>query len=152
MGILANYPPFSQPADSPGPDNHGGLEGFEVDLMDALCAGARLNCTAVPMRSFDERIVALTSTTVDVLLAGLSYSEERAQRVRFVRPFYYSAGVELYSDSKEGQALAEALKGGSSGGAACRRWVAGWAACRRCAGPCASPSRICPCTGLPLQR
>ena len=212
MGILQNYPPYSQPADSLVPDNHGGLEGFEVrcgggwgrgtcawvrtrragccrallplsvgvgtrcgsaasaprarlaappqvDLTEALCAAARLNCTVLPMRSFDERLAALTSTTVDVLVSGLSYSEERAQHVHFLqcvgvgvaegcraplpsgrcrgvragsrgrqlsradrrslsllspsfRPYYYSAGVVLYSDSAEGSALAESLKGG----------------------------------------
>ena len=78
----------------------GELTGMEVDLARSLAKQLGIAVDLVGLLSV-ERIDALQSGRVDVLIATLSDSPERRQRVRMVMPHYYSSGVNLLARKGE---------------------------------------------------
>jgi polar amino acid transport system substrate-binding protein len=78
----------------------GELTGMEVDLARALAKELGVAVELVGLRSV-ERIDAIQSGRVDVLIATLSDSPERRQQVRMVLPHYYSSGVNLLARQGE---------------------------------------------------
>ena len=78
----------------------GELAGMEVDLARAL--GKRLGVAVelVGLRSV-ERIDAVQSGRVDVLIATLSDSPERRVQLKMIMPHYYSSGVNLLARKSE---------------------------------------------------
>lgn len=79
----------------------GQLAGMEVDLARSLAQKLGVALELVGLRSV-ERIDALDSGRVDVLIATLSDSLERRSQVRMVRPHYYASGVNLLARKSEG--------------------------------------------------
>jgi ABC-type amino acid transport substrate-binding protein len=79
-----SYPPFGYIED-------GKQVGFDVDLGNEIARrmGARLTFEAVDFRGI---IAALTSGRVDVLITGMVYTPDRAQRIDFSDP-YFDGGV-----------------------------------------------------------
>ena len=80
--------------------NTGELTGMEVDLARSLAKQLGVAVDLVGLLS-DERIDALQTGRVDVLIATLSDSPERRQRVRMILPHYYSSGVNLLARKGE---------------------------------------------------
>ena len=78
----------------------GELTGMEVDLARALAKNLGVDIELIGLRSV-ERIDAITSGRVDVLIATLSDSPERREQVRMVLPHYYSSGVNLLARRSE---------------------------------------------------
>ena len=81
------FPPF----ESQTPD--GELEGFDIDLMNAIgeTAGLEIQFESLP---FDGIIPALQAGTVDAAISGMTITEERLQTVDFSRP-YIKAGLAI---------------------------------------------------------
>ena len=79
-----SYPPFGFIED-------GKQVGFDVDLGNEIARrmGVRLTFEAVDFRGI---IAALTSGRVDVLITGMVYTPDRAQRIDFSDP-YFDGGV-----------------------------------------------------------
>ncbi|KAI7838074.1 hypothetical protein COHA_008157 [Chlorella ohadii] len=126
VGLLSvdNFPFSQKTANASAPDNHAGLEGFEVALMDALCAKANLTCTAVPLYSLEDRLQGVANGTLDLTISSLSFTPGREAVAHFVRPFYYESGVALFADSSRGGL---ALFGpGSKPGSAVEGSPGGW--------------------------
>lgn len=77
VGTSADYPPFENKT-WPG----GQIVGFDIDLsqmiVDRIGHGVTLTMVDLP---FDSLISACKAGTVDMLAAGLSYTEERAQEL-----------------------------------------------------------------------
>lgn len=77
VGTSADYPPFENKT-WPG----GEIIGFDIDLsqmvVDAIGHGVTLKMVDLP---FDSLIPACKAGTVDMLAAGLSYTEERAEEL-----------------------------------------------------------------------
>jgi arginine/lysine/histidine/glutamine transport system substrate-binding and permease protein len=82
------FPPFESQAKS-----GGGLEGFDIDLMNAIgeAAGLQVEFESLP---FDGIIPALQAGTVDAAISAMTITEERAQAVSFSRP-YFKAGLAI---------------------------------------------------------
>ena len=78
----------------------GELSGMEIDLAHALAKQLGVTAELVGIRSF-ERIEALQTGRVDVLIAALSDSLERRQQVKMIQPHYYSSGVNLLARKSE---------------------------------------------------
>jgi polar amino acid transport system substrate-binding protein len=78
------YPPFGFIED-------GKQVGFDVDLGNEIARrmGVRLTFEAIDFRGI---IAALTSGRVDVLITGMVYTPDRAQRIDFSQP-YFDGGV-----------------------------------------------------------
>lgn len=81
------FPPFESQASG------GGLEGFDIDLMNAIgeAAGLKIEFQSLP---FDGIIPALQAGTVDAAISAMTITAERAQTVSFSRP-YFKAGLAI---------------------------------------------------------
>eukprot|EP01024_Parvocaulis_polyphysoides_P013685 TRINITY_DN15378_c0_g2_i4.p1 TRINITY_DN15378_c0_g2~~TRINITY_DN15378_c0_g2_i4.p1 ORF type:complete len:457 (-),score=34.87 TRINITY_DN15378_c0_g2_i4:643-2013(-) len=84
--------------------NHTKGEGwcnpsFECDIISYLCwrLGDGADCTLTIFHTLEERITALENDKVDIVVSRFSTLAERALRVDFVRPYYYSTGAQLFS-------------------------------------------------------
>ena len=83
------YPPFSSA------DASGKWVGWEMDLMDMVCAEAKLECELVPT-AWDGIIPALNSKQIDVIWSSMSITAERKQSIDFTN-MYYNSGAVLIS-------------------------------------------------------
>jgi arginine/ornithine transport system substrate-binding protein len=83
IGFAVGYAPFSEVG------SDGRLEGFEVDLAQALCTRLGVQCTQVILE-FDGLIPALQSRKIDAIMASMAITAERQQVIAFSAPYYYS--------------------------------------------------------------
>lgn len=83
IGTEAGYPPFEYR------DATGTLKGFDVDIGNALCAEMQVRCVWVT-QDFDGLIPALKAHKIDVVIASLSVTAERAKAVDFTEAYYKS--------------------------------------------------------------
>jgi polar amino acid transport system substrate-binding protein len=81
IGTEGAYPPYNYI------DDAGELTGFEIELGQELCARAGLTCEFV-QNEWDSIIPNLTSGNYDVIMAGMSITEEREQVVDFAQNYY----------------------------------------------------------------
>jgi len=90
MGTNAEFPPFEMRG---GADNSA-VVGFDVTLAQAIAeeVGKPLKIKEMP---FEELIPALVEGQVDLVLAGMTITEERAELVDFSDPYYTSTQVAL---------------------------------------------------------
>ena len=77
FGVAAEpYPPFASK------DASGKWVGFEIDLMNAVCAEMKANCTIVES-AWDGIIPALQSDKFDVIWASMLITDKRKQVIDF---------------------------------------------------------------------
>lgn len=82
FGVAAEpYPPFTSK------DASGKWVGWEVDLMDALCAQMNEKCEIVEV-AWDGIIPALTSKQFDLIWSSMSITAERKQTIDFSNMYY----------------------------------------------------------------
>jgi polar amino acid transport system substrate-binding protein len=81
IGTEGAYPPYNYINDA------GELEGFEIELGNAICERAGLTCEFV-QNEWDSIIPNLTSGNYDVIMAGMSITEEREEVVDFTQNYY----------------------------------------------------------------
>ena len=79
IGTEPDYPPFEFK------DASGTLKGFEIELGDAICKRAALDCHYVSM-DFDGLIPALAAHTIDAALSQISVTPAREKAVLFTDP------------------------------------------------------------------
>ena len=90
MGTNAEFPPFETRG---GP---GGAEvvGFDVEVAKAIAAKVGLPLKIEDMK-FDSLLPALSAGKVDLVLAGMTITEDRRQNVDFSAPYYKATQVVL---------------------------------------------------------
>ncbi len=81
MGTEGAYPPWNFINDN------GEVDGFERELGDELCSRAGLNCEWV-VNDWDTIIPNLVSGNYDVIIAGMSVTEGRAEVISFTNEYY----------------------------------------------------------------
>ncbi|CAG9239164.1 histidine ABC transporter periplasmic binding protein [Paraburkholderia tropica] len=81
FGVEAQYPPF----ESKGAD--GRLQGFDIDIGNAVCANARLHCAWVET-SFDGLIPALQGRKFDAINSAMNATEKRREAIDFTTVIY----------------------------------------------------------------
>jgi polar amino acid transport system substrate-binding protein len=82
VGIAAEpYPPFASP------DASGAWVGWEVEIIGAVCAEAKLECEITPV-AWDGIIPALTAKKIDAIMASMSITEERMKTIDFTNKYY----------------------------------------------------------------
>ncbi|WP_299880056.1 transporter substrate-binding domain-containing protein [uncultured Sulfitobacter sp.] len=80
MGTEGAYPPYNFLNDD------GEVAGFERDVGDELCARAELTCEWVT-NEWDSIIPNLVSGNYDVIIAGMSITDERDEVIDFSDPY-----------------------------------------------------------------
>ena len=91
MSTNAQFPPYEMVADGEG-FNGTGFEGIDVEIASAIADKLGLELQIDDME-FDSALLAVQNNTADVMLAGLSYSEERDEVVYFTDS--YATGVQV---------------------------------------------------------
>ena len=81
LGTEGAYPPYNFINDK------GEVDGFERELGDELCKRAALTCTWVT-NDWDSIIPNLVSGNYDVIIAGMSITEERDQVIDFTQMYF----------------------------------------------------------------
>lgn len=98
----SSYKPFSYT------DADGKLIGYEIELVDALCAQMQAECEVVS-QDWDGLIPGLNAQKFDAAIAGMSITPERKEVVDFSDPYFHT-GIILIG--KKGDDISvEGLKG-----------------------------------------
>ncbi len=77
----SNYRPFSYI------NADGAHEGFEIDLINALCAQMQVTCT-ISSQDWDSLIPGLQANKYDAIFASMSATDERRKVVNFSDPYF----------------------------------------------------------------
>ncbi len=103
IGMLVDFPPYGTMNASNQPD------GYDADVARLLAKdlGVKLNLIAV---TGPNRIPFVLTNKVDLLVASLAITPERAKQVQFSKP-YAAASIVLYGDKKINIKDAADLKG-----------------------------------------
>ena len=101
IGVEGAYPPFSVV------DESGALQGFDIEIAEALCAELNRECKLV-QQDWDGIIPALLAKKYDAIIASMSDNEERRQKVAFTNR-YYKDGAKFVR--KKGSGIRVSYKG-----------------------------------------
>ncbi|MBW8835167.1 MAG: ABC transporter substrate-binding protein [Burkholderia sp.] len=100
FGIEAAYPPFESKTAT------GQLQGFDVDVGNAVCAKMAVKCELVE-NAFDGLIPALQARKFHVINSAMNITAKRKQTIDFTRPIYI---VPIVMVAKRGSGLMPDVK------------------------------------------
>lgn len=75
------YPPFASV------DASGNWTGWEIEMMEAVCKAAALDCVITPT-AWDGIIPALTAGQIDAIMNSMSINDERLKVIDFSNKYY----------------------------------------------------------------
>jgi polar amino acid transport system substrate-binding protein len=105
IGIAAEpYPPFASP------DASGNWVGWEVEIINAVCKAAAMECAITPV-AWDGIIPSLTSGQIDVIMASMSITAERMETIDFSDKYYNTPTVIVAATGSGITPTAEGLAG-----------------------------------------
>ncbi|RPH30683.1 ABC transporter substrate-binding protein [Buttiauxella warmboldiae] len=107
-GVEAEYPPFESR------NQAGELEGFDIDLGNAICKAANLKCSWVET-SFDALIPGLVAKKFDAINSAMNITEQRRKSVDFTQPIYRIPSQLVGKLGSGMEPTAEGLKGKTIG-------------------------------------
>jgi polar amino acid transport system substrate-binding protein len=80
VAVEGAYPPFNYL-------DQNELQGFEVDLLKALCEAMKANCIPV-VRQWDGIVRGLINREYDAIMSSLEVTEQRKKRIAFSHRYY----------------------------------------------------------------
>ncbi len=98
------YPPFSEINEA------GDIVGFDIDIANALCDEMGKSCEMV-QTEWDGIIPALTEGKCDAIIASMSITEERKERVDFTDKYYQTPAKFVAEEGADISATPEGLEG-----------------------------------------
>lgn len=104
LGSDFTYPPFNYKNEQQVP------VGFDIEIADALCAEAKLDCEWVTM-GWDGLIPGLLSRKIDVIMASMRITEDRQKRVLFTDRYYKTPAQFAGRSDRTFDVSPEGLKG-----------------------------------------
>jgi polar amino acid transport system substrate-binding protein len=104
----APYPPFTSQ------NAAGEWEGWEYELLQALCAEMNEKCTLIPI-AWDGIIPALLEKKMDGIFGSMSITAERQKQINFSDMYYNSASVIIGPKGSDKNITPEGLKGKTIG-------------------------------------
>lgn len=78
--------------------NNGQIGGFDYDLMNEIAKEADLKIDFIDMK-FEELMPALYSEQIDIIIAGMTVTEERNKLVTFSKKYYHSTQTILVNQN-----------------------------------------------------
>ena len=81
VAVEGAYPPFSQT------EADGTVTGFDVDITYALCDAMEVECETIS-QEWDGMIPGLLAKKYDAIIASMSITEEREEKVNFTKKYY----------------------------------------------------------------
>ena len=101
------YPPFNYT------NSDGTLAGYDIDVANALCEQMQAKCEIVA-QDWDGIIPGLLAKKYDAVVAGMSITPERQEKVDFTEPYF--ANTMVWLTSTDGDFDPMAIKGLNLGG------------------------------------
>jgi len=98
------YPPFNEVS------SDGSVRGLDVDIGNALCAELKAKCVWVK-QEWDGMIPALISRKFDAIIASMSITDERKEKVDFSDKYYSSPLALIAKSGSPLRPSLESLKG-----------------------------------------
>ena len=86
IAVEGNFPPFNYL------DSNGDLQGFDVEIAQALCTEMNNSCELV-IQAWEEMIPGLQDRKYDAIVSSMSMSTERRQKVAFTTRYYDSPTI-----------------------------------------------------------
>lgn len=109
FGIMnESYPPFF------AKDASGKWQGWEIDMMDAVCEQMKEKCSIVEL-SWDGLIPALQSKKFDVIWSSMSNTAERSKIIDFTDKYYNTPSTLIGPKDQKTGATADDVKGKTIG-------------------------------------
>jgi polar amino acid transport system substrate-binding protein len=109
FGIMNEaYPPFF------AKDAGGAWQGWEIDMMNAVCAEMKETCSVVDV-SWDGLIPALQSKKFDVIWSSMSITDERLETIDFTNKYYNTPSKLIGPKDQAPGATPDAVEGKTIG-------------------------------------
>jgi polar amino acid transport system substrate-binding protein len=96
VGTGAGYYPFEMI------DKDGKMVGFDMDIAQAMADALGVELQVVDFKDFDAILPALGAGQIDMILAGMTITPQRAQVVNFSQPYFQSGQSVLVNNKHKG--------------------------------------------------
>lgn len=104
FGLEASYAPFESKSAS------GQLQGFDIDVGNAVCAKLKVKCVWVE-NDFDGLIPALQARKFDAINSDMTITDQRTHAIDFTDPIYTIPNQLIAKKGSGLQPIAASLKG-----------------------------------------